>query len=195
MTPHTNIFLIGFMGTGKTTVGRALAAALGLRFVDMDDEIVKLAGKPIARIFSEDGEPRFRAYERGVAHDLSQGAGQVVATGGGVVLDPRNMADFAVAGLVVCLTARPEIILQRVAGDASRPLLAGTTDEKVRKVASLLDRRKDLYAAAPHQVDTSALAIGQVVSRIVALYRRSGCAQTTANNTGLLASDLLPSTG
>lgn len=170
MTTGRNIYLIGFMGTGKTTVGRILAARLGLRFVDMDDWIVERAGKPIPRIFSEDGEPQFRTLERAVAQDLSQQSGWVVATGGGVVTNPANMADFAASGLPVCLSASPEVILARVAGDTNRPLLSGTRDEKMQKMAALMDKRRALYAAVPHQVDTSGLSPDAVADRIQAMY-------------------------
>jgi shikimate kinase len=171
MTTQRNIYLIGFMGTGKTTTGRILASRLGMRFVDMDDLIVERAGKPVPRIFAEDGEPHFRALERAVAHELSQQAGWVVATGGGVVTNPGNLSDFAASGLTVCLTADPETILRRVAGDTNRPLLSGSRDEKMQKMQALLEKRRALYAAVPHQVDTSRLTPEAVASLVEALLR------------------------
>lgn len=165
-----NIFLIGFMGTGKTTVGRALSDQLDLRFVDMDDVIVERAGKSIPEIFAEDGEPAFRAIERQVAHDLANQQGLVVATGGGVVLDPDNMADFHAGGLVVCLSAAPGTILDRVEGDTNRPLLAGERDEKMAKMKALLETRHALYDAVPDQVETTELTAGAVAARVASLY-------------------------
>lgn len=165
-----NIVLIGFMGTGKTTVGRLLAGRFGLAFVDMDDEIAARAGKPIPRIFAEDGEPHFRAMERDVAREVAARRGQVVATGGGVVLNPDNVRDFAASGLVVCLTADPETIVKRVSGDSTRPLLAGDRDEKMRKALSLLEKRKPLYDALPHRIDTSRMSPEGVASAVAALY-------------------------
>jgi shikimate kinase len=171
MERRPNIFLIGFMGTGKTTVGRALADQLELRFVDMDDVIVDRAGKSIPEIFAQDGEPAFRAIERQVAHDLSGEPGLVVATGGGVILDPDNMADFYAGGLVVCLSADADTILGRVEGDTNRPLLAGERDEKMAKMKALLETRQALYDAVPNQVDTTELTADGVAARVASLYQ------------------------
>lgn len=171
MQHSPSVFLIGFMGTGKTSVGRALAARLGLRFLDMDDEIVARVGKPIPRIFAEDGEPAFRALEREVAREISRRPGLVVATGGGVVLNPDNTRDFAREGLVVCLTASLTTILRRVSGDTNRPLLAGGDQEKQRKAAELLERRRPLYEAIPFRIDTDALSVDEVVDRVTELLR------------------------
>jgi shikimate kinase len=174
MSAHSNMFLIGFMGTGKTTVGRALADRLRLRFVDMDDVIVDRAGKSIPEIFAEDGEPAFRALERQVAHDLSCEIGLVVATGGGVILDPANMEDFCSGGLVVCLSAHPDAVLDRVEGDTNRPLLAGERTEKRAKMVALLEKRQPLYGAVPNQVDTTDLTADEVVDRVASLYSAAG---------------------
>jgi len=169
MTAPANIVLVGFMGTGKTCVGRRLAARLDLRFVDMDLLLEERAGKPIARIFAEDGEPRFRALERALAGELATRSGLVIATGGGVVLDPDNVRDFSRTGLVVCLRATPETILRRVASETHRPLLAG--GDRLAKIAALLESRRHLYDAIPHQVDTTECSVAEVAERIVALLR------------------------
>lgn len=169
MSENTNIYLVGFMGTGKTSVGKDLANRLGMDFVDMDDVIVQRAGKTIPEIFTEDGEPHFRTIERGVAHDLAAGTGLVVATGGGVVMDNRNMDDFYRSGSVVCLSASPETILKRVAEDTNRPLLAGDLEEKLAKILPLLEKRRRHYEAIPSRVDTSDLTIEEVVERILDL--------------------------
>lgn len=172
MKANANIYLIGFMGTGKTTVGQRVAERLGMRFVDMDDEIVARAGKPIPAIFADDGEPAFRRIECAVAADLSRKTGRVVATGGGVVLNDANMRNFYDSGVVICLSATPDAILDRVEGDTNRPLLAGTREEKKAKMAALLEKRGALYTAIPHQVDTSPLIAEQVADRITAIHRR-----------------------
>ncbi|MDP6491717.1 MAG: shikimate kinase [Kiritimatiellia bacterium] len=163
-----NIVLIGFMGTGKTSVGHVLAERLGLAFVDMDASIEEREGRPITEIFATDGEPYFRTVERAVVQELATKDGLVIGTGGGVVLDPDNISDFSATGLVVCLQATPETILERVAHDTNRPLLAG--DDKMQKILGILDKRRHLYAALPHQVDTNGLTVDDVAEMIVALY-------------------------
>jgi shikimate kinase len=171
MDTRRNIVLVGFMGTGKTCVGNALAERLGLSFIDMDDVIVEREGRPITDIFATDGETYFRSVERTVARDLSAQSGHVIATGGGIVLNPANIRDFERTGLVVCLQATPDAILERVRHDTSRPLLHG--GEKLQKILSILETRKPLYDAIAHQVETSTLNIGQVVDRIAELYNQA----------------------
>ncbi|MBL7115649.1 MAG: shikimate kinase [Kiritimatiellae bacterium] len=173
MIEKRNVYLIGFMGTGKSAVGRATSDRLNLQFLDMDDLIVHRAGKPIPRIFAEDGEPAFRALERQVAQDLSSKHGLIVATGGGVVLNPDNMQDFYSSGLVVCLSARPEIILQRVEGDTNRPLLSGSQSDKMSQMSRLMEQRQTLYDSVPDQIDTSDLTLDEVVEQLVLLYGES----------------------
>ena len=172
MTAQPNIVLVGFMGTGKTTVGKRLAEKLGLRFLDMDDAIVQREEKPITRIFEEDGESHFRAVERDLVRELSRGNGLVIGTGGGIVLNGDNVSDFEASGLVVCLSASPETILARVEHDTGRPLLEG--DDKLARIHSILATRKPLYDAIGHQIDTSDLSLDEVAERIEALYRRNG---------------------
>jgi len=167
-----NIVLVGFMGTGKTSVGKRVAERLAYRFVDMDDVIVERAGKSIPRIFEEDGEAHFRELERAVARSLSAEFGLVVATGGGVVLNPDNIADYAGTGLVICLSATPEAILDRVRHDTNRPLL--NADDKIEKITGILSVRQARYDAVPLQVDTTNLAEDEVVERVLALYNDAG---------------------
>ena len=172
MTPQRNVVLVGFMGTGKSCVGKLLAERLGLTFLDMDEFIVKRTGKPVPRIFAEDGEPRFRALERGLAAELSARRGLVIATGGGIVLDPHNIKNLSRTGLVVCLSATPEAIETRVGNDTNRPLLA--SGNKREKIAALLEKRRPLYAALPHHVDTTGLSVGEVADLVLALYEHAG---------------------
>jgi shikimate kinase len=169
MTTKPNIVLVGFMGTGKSAVGKRLASRLGMAFTDMDAIIVEREGRPVTRIFAEDGEPYFRACERALTVELSEAAGRVIATGGGIVIDPDNVRDFNRTGFVVCLTATPETILQRVQHDTHRPLLAD--GDKLRKITDLLDKRRPLYEAIPCRVDTSSLPITAVVNEVIHRYQ------------------------
>ncbi|MEA2069103.1 MAG: shikimate kinase [Verrucomicrobiota bacterium] len=147
-----NIVLVGFMGTGKTTVGKLLAEKTGMPLLDMDSLIEKRAGKTINEIFAEDGEPHFRTMERALAKELSTGNSQIISTGGGIVLDPENITDFEKTGLVVCLLADAKTVLDRVKHDSTRPLLA---DDKETKILQILETRKPIYEAIPHRIDTS----------------------------------------
>jgi len=164
---HKNIVLFGFMGTGKTRVGKDLAHKLDMTFVDMDDLIVGRAGKPIPEIFADDGENHFRALERQVVIDLSKQSGLVIATGGGVIKNPENVNDLGRDGLEVCLSATPEVILGRVEHDTNRPLL--NTDDRLVTIQTLLDSRQHLYDSIPNQIDTSELSVDEVVERISAM--------------------------
>ncbi len=165
-----NLILCGFMGTGKSEIGRRVAERLGSRFVDMDAIIESRAGKPISRIFAEDGEARFRAMERDLVRELAREQGLVIATGGGIVLNPDNLRDFAGSGLVVCLSAAPEEILRRVAGTAHRPLL--NQPDPAAAVRNLLAKRQALYDAIPAQVDTSGKTVDEVVAAVLTLAAR-----------------------
>lgn len=170
-----NVVLVGFMGTGKSVVGRSLAATLGRPFIDMDELIESRAGKPIPRIFAEEGEPRFRGMERELTRELAGERGRVIAAGGGIVLDGRNIMEFSRSGLVVCLFASKEELLRRLAASTNRPLLANGSMEQ--KISGLLDERRHLYEAIPCSVDTSGLTIEEVADKILALLRENeGCA-------------------
>jgi shikimate kinase len=162
-----NIILVGFMGTGKTVTGRVLAERTDLELVDMDSIIEKRAGRPISDIFATDGEAGFRKLERALAHELSQRDGLIISTGGGIVLDPDNLADFEKTGLVVCLTASPETIFQRLENDTTRPLLSG---DKKNQIGELLERRKPLYDAIEHQIDGDRLDPEGRAEAILELY-------------------------
>ncbi len=172
--PRTNIVLTGFMGVGKTTAGRLVAGRLGRAFVDMDRVIEARQGRSIAAIFAESGEPYFRNLERELVRELADGANQVVATGGGVVLNPDNIRDFERTGVVICLTAEPRAILERVAAEQHRPLLEGGAKEQ--KILELLARRRALYEAVPRRIDTTGLAPEAVADRIMAIVREAGLA-------------------
>lgn len=162
---------MGFMGTGKTTVGKKLAGRLNMEFVDMDHVIEARAGKSISRIFAEDGEPRFRQLERELTIELAARSGLVIGCGGGVVLDPDNIRDYQRTGLVVCLTATPETIFKRTAKATHRPLLE--EEDRMQRIVDLLKKRRALYASIPHQIDTEALSCAQVVEAIVRIHTQA----------------------
>lgn len=165
-----NLMLIGFMGVGKSTIGRLCANRLNLAFRDSDAEIEARANMPIPRIFATQGEAAFRALERQVIADLCATPGLVLATGGGVVLDPRNVACLREAGLVVLLSADIETILRRVGSARRRPLLAQSTDPRAR-IEALLAGRAELYRAAAHcRVETGDWPAAEVAERVVSLY-------------------------
>lgn len=163
----TNIALFGFMGVGKTVVGKLLSEKTGLFYVDIDEEIVNRTGKSIPKIFSEDGEAAFRIIENEVVYDISSNGGQIIACGGGTVLNPKNRDNLKKTSSMVLLTADPLIILQRIENEGEkRPLLM--TKDKVGKIHSLLQERNPKYVeAADLIVDTSELVPDQVVDEIL----------------------------
>lgn len=161
-----NVVLTGFMGTGKTTVGRRLADRLGYRFVDTDELIVARHG-PIPQIFADHGEDTFRRHERVVAAELSARDGLVVSTGGRLMLDGVNAELLGDTGTVVCLVASVGTIVQRVTADGSwstRPLLAG--DDAIDRIVALLDERRAGYGRFT-PVETDDRSPDQVVDAIV----------------------------
>jgi len=162
-----NIILLGFMGTGKTVTGRILAERSGLELVDMDSIIEERAGCPISEIFATDGEAAFRLLERKLTQELSQREGLVISTGGGIVLNPDNLADFGRSGLLVCLTASPSVIFNRLENDQTRPLLSG---DKKEQIVALLHERKPLYDSIEHQIDGDQLNPEERADAILRLY-------------------------
>lgn len=161
------IVLAGFMGTGKTAVGRKLAARLGRPLLDTDAQIERAQGRTVREIFAVDGETRFRELERAAVQEACAAGDVVVSTGGGTLIDERNLAALADGGLVVCLTASPRTIARRVrASVAERPLLSGYSSLTGR-IRELLDARTHVYARVPLQIDTSGLSVEQVVDEIV----------------------------
>lgn len=147
-----NIVLCGFMGCGKTTVGRLLAAQTGYRFVDMDAYIEEQAGMTVSALFDRFGEEDFRRREREACAALAAQTGLVIATGGGALTFPENAAVLGETGCIVLLSVPPEALLRRLEGDTTRPLLA--RPDKEEALRELFARRLPLYrAAADAQVD------------------------------------------
>ncbi len=164
-----NLVLTGFMGTGKSTVGRQVAARLERPFVDMDAVIETRAGQPIAAIFAAQGEAVFRQLERALCLELAAQDGLVIATGGGALIPPESRAAMLRSGLVICLTATPEALLARLANEADRPLLAAADPQA--RLRELLAARAAAYAALPFQLDTSTLTPDQVTEAVLTLWQ------------------------
>ena len=164
-----NIILTGFMGTGKTQVGRRLAKRLEWRFVDTDLLIEQELDTSIRQLFAEKGEAYFRKQERRVIARVCQAQRCVIATGGGAIVDPVNAQQLQNSGLLICLTATPEVILARVRGNTDRPLLQA--DDPLATIRSLLARRSDAYARAQLTIDTSQQSVEQVVAAVLNAYR------------------------
>lgn len=161
-----NVFLIGMMGTGKTTVGRLLATALGHRFFDTDALIEQVAGKTISEIFAESGEAGFRQLEAQVLSELSAYTNLTIATGGGIVLRRLNWSHLQ-QGLVVWLDAPVEVLLSRLRDDTTRPLLQG--ENPAQALEALLEQRRSLYAEADLHIRIAAEDTPEeIVARILA---------------------------
>ncbi|OAT79880.1 shikimate kinase [Desulfotomaculum copahuensis] len=161
-----NIVLIGFMGTGKSAVGRRLAARLGRQFVDTDEEIERVTGRTVAQLFAREGEVRFRSEEALVVKKVAARAGLVVATGGGAVLTPANVETLKQNGILIGLTTDPEIIFHRVRRKKDRPLLNGAGDLQTR-IKEMLAARADAYGVAEFTVDTGRHGQEETVELIV----------------------------
>lgn len=164
-TNDRNIVLAGFMGTGKSTVGKLLAEKINRPFIDTDEEIIRRAGKTIPEIFAQDGEQEFRQMERRVCRFFAGQRGFVISTGGGMLLDPSNREVMLASGLVICLTASPDTIASRVdAENSDRPLLKGDW-------RALLEKRRPAYDAIPCQIDTTNRTPEDIVEEIQGLWQ------------------------
>ena len=167
-----NVVLIGFMGTGKTSVGRLLAARLGCAFHDLDHKIEEKYGMSIPAMFREHGESYFRAREKEAVRAAAQRANLVIATGGGTVKDPENVTLLRRRGILVALTADVDTILQRTATRGRRPVLdhADAGDRRAA-VMQLLAERRHIYEDADITVDTSGRSPLEVAERILQALR------------------------
>lgn len=170
-----NIVLIGFMGTGKTSTGRVLAQKLGAAFLDLDQEIEREAGMAIPDMFAQKGEAYFRAREHEMVERVAGRRNAVISTGGGTVKDPRNVAALRENGVIVCLQADVETILERTASKGERPVL-DKEDQGNRRMAieKLIEERRELYRQADFSVDTSKLSPLQVVEEILHYLKARG---------------------
>mgnify|MGYP006294449285 CR=1 FL=1 len=170
MPNDPNLVLTGFMGTGKSAVGRVLAGRMGRELLDMDAEIECREGCRVSELFARRGEAAFRRCEQALAQELARPSALVVATGGGVVLDPRNVECLQRGGVLVCLLASLPTLLARLADEDSRPLLAGS--DRGGRLQRLWQQRRPLYEALPLKVHTDDCTPAEVAERVLALYRR-----------------------
>ena len=164
-----NLTLIGFMGTGKSSVGRLVADALHFTFLDTDDVIEARAGATIQEIFQHHGEPTFREYECRIVEELTRRSKTVIATGGGVPANETNLASLKSHSLVVCLWSSPEKIWQRVKGQTHRPLL--NNPDPLAKIAELLKIRAPYYRQADVLINTEFRSLREVTQQVIHQFR------------------------
>ena len=164
-----NIYLVGFMGTGKSAVGRELASRLRRRFVDLDSLIEQRQDRKIAQIFAEEGEGYFRNLEKQALLEISKAGGLVASCGGGIVLDRENIKIMKQSGVMICLSCRPEVILDRTRGIKERPLL--NVDNPAERIRELLKLRAPFYAEADYTIDTSDLPVSSLAGRLLEYVR------------------------
>ena len=169
---NSNIFISGFSGSGKSTVSREVALRLGWKLVELDEEIVRSAGKSIESVFADDGERRFRQVEAECLVAVAAGKCQVVSTGGGVVMNERNRSTMGENGIVVCLEARPDTILRRLENEGSdvpapvvRPMLEA--EDPMARVRSLKAERQSAYALADWTVHTDRLTPAEAAEEVI----------------------------
>lgn len=162
---HTrNVVLVGFMGTGKSTIGKLLAKRLGWSFTDTDEWIEREQGTTISELFRKHGEAYFRSLESKALRELLTEKKRILATGGGAVLAEENRVCMLENGFVIALTADTETIICRVSSDRSRPLLQGDLEERVQ---ALMEQRKHAYKFAHVSIDTTSLSAQQIVEQII----------------------------
>lgn len=164
-----NLYLVGFMGTGKSTVGRQVARQLGFEFLDSDHEIERAQGKPVSRIFAEQGEPSFRAMERAFIEEGHPRQRCVVSCGGGLVVPPGMLELLRSRGVIICLHAPIETILQRTMQATHRPLLE--VENREQRLRELFAQRESLYRRTGTMVLTDKRPLREIVAHVLRVYR------------------------
>jgi shikimate kinase len=159
-----NIVLVGFMGTGKTTVAEFLAGKLKKPYVNIDDLIEKKEAKTINDIFRDQGESYFRKIEKEIVEEVSRHTDQIIDAGGGVVLDEENMKNLKRTGVVVCLWTDPEVILERTKEYKHRPLL--NVEDPLRRIKELLEYRRPFYEKADIHIDSTEWDVDVIAKKI-----------------------------
>ncbi len=172
-----NIVLTGFMGTGKSKIGRRLAKKLRMSYLDTDELIEKREKDSISAIFKKRGKEYFRRLETKVVKEVALFDNYVISTGGGVVLKEGNIRLLKKNAFIVCLFASPEVILKRTKGDEKRPLLKG--DDRKERIKELLKMRRPFYEKADFSVDTSVLDSEGVVEEIIGFLGKEEILQKT----------------
>ena len=167
--PDTNLYLVGFMGTGKSTVGRQVARHLGFDFFDSDQEIERLQARPVSRIFAEDGEAKFRQMEREFIEHGHPAKRCVVACGGGLVVPPGMLELLRTHGVVMCMHAPIETILARTMHATHRPLLAVENPEQ--RLRELFAQREEIYRRAGTMVLTDKRPLREIAAHVLRVYR------------------------
>lgn len=165
-----NLYLVGFMGTGKTTVGRVAAQRLGFALLDSDHEIERQQKKTIPDIFAQDGEPAFRAMERAFIESGHPAERTVIACGGGLVVQPGMLARLKARGVVICLHASLETILARTARQRNRPLLE--VDDPAERIRTLYAAREPIYRQSGTLILTDARPLNDIVAHVLRAWRR-----------------------
>ena len=165
MADKRNVILCGFMGVGKSSVGKKLSELMGREFLDMDEVIKVEEGISIPQIFSSRGEQAFRELEADLIDRIAQRTELVVATGGGAIANPQNLAKLKSCGVLVTLMADIPTILSRVGSGDNRPMLQAVDREE--RIKSLLDKRSPAYAQADFIINTSSLTIDEVAQEIL----------------------------
>ncbi len=166
----TNLYLVGFMGTGKSTVGRLVARQVGFDFVDSDHEIERLQGKPVSQIFAEQGEAAFRAMERGFVERGHPAKRCVVSCGGGLIVPPGMLELLRGRGVVVCMHAPIDTIIQRTLHATHRPLLAVENPEQ--RLRDLYAQREGLYRRSGTLVLTDKRPLREIAAHVLRVYRQ-----------------------
>jgi shikimate kinase len=166
-----NIILAGFMGTGKTAVGRKLSRLLNMKLIDVDTEIENAQKMTINEIFRNFGEQKFRDIETGMIKKLSVRKNVIISTGGGAVLRQENIDTLRENGVIVCLMATPETILKRTSHNSNRPLLR--VEDPFGKIKELLNFRRPFYEKADIMIDTEGKTPIQIAQEIIEKIRNS----------------------
>lgn len=169
---NLNLSLIGFMGTGKSSVGRMVAAQLRFEFIDTDELLERRAGRSISQIFEQDGEARFRQMERALVEEMAQWRRKVISTGGGLAADEANLVSLKKHSLVVCLWASPEMIWQRVRRQSHRPMLQDP--DPLGRIRALLAARKPQYCQADVLINTENRSVREVSLQVLHQFKMAG---------------------
>lgn len=171
---NKNIVLVGLSGSGKSTIGKILKEKNNYQLIDTDEKIEKMENRTINDIFAEDGEEFFRNLETKISKDLQNVNSSIISTGGGIVLRQENIGYLKTNGMIFYLKTSPEVLVKRLSGDSTRPLLK--TDDVKKKLENMLEIRGKLYEKADFIIETDNLSVNETVQEIMRLYNdRSKC--------------------